>query len=202
MPFMLTVAILFAALLLVLYFNYRKSSSKEEIPTDEPIQSLDSFNTEERLRVEVSNSDRLQLVTTMLSNYHMPTKEELNPYIGRRTRATVSRVGNGFENIHVSDVEDLSRPGVYAIYAGEQLLYVGKTYRPIVTRLREHAKAAKYPMIEGGAQQNFLYQAIRDYPDIIDARVLAHAYLDDKAEIDRLEVFYINLMNPICNIAR
>lgn len=171
---------------------------KRPQPQPVPTRNLrDDFNKQELARKKLQAKER----EAYLSTIQDVDKSELEKYRGRRTRKTVRRIGKGFEFMRVSDTEDISRPGVYGIYAGSTLLYVGKSDRPIEDRLKEHAKSAKYPE-EGGAQQLFLYKAMRENKDIIDGRVLAFAFNDNPSEIASLEAQLITTLNPICNIAR
>lgn len=205
---MLIYLIIAFAVAFAIYFYLKtkpKPQTKPPVVVEEPPQPIpdrSDFDKRELIRREKQRLERDALLSS-LGYTEDSIKEELatltSQYKGRRITKTVQRVGNGFEFLPVPDSENLELPGVYAIYCGATLLYVGKTDRPIKTRLKEHAKCAKYPE-EGGAQQNFLYKAMREHSEMIEGRVLAYAFENSKDEIALLEMQFIRELQPICNI--
>ena len=158
-------------------------------------EAIEKHLVEEATRLQNQMVDRQNFLDSVIT----PPKESFLKFQGVRTRKTVATKENGFEYLRVSQTENIDRPGVYGIYAGEILLYVGKANGAIRTRLRDHAKSAQY-ITEGGAQQSFLYEAMRQHKDILDGRVLAFSWNDSPSEIAELEMKLIKELKPLCNI--
>ena len=78
---------------------------------------------------------------------------------------------------------------VYGIYSNEELIYIGKTHRPVEERLEEHRKHCHNKklkeIIETG---NFEYKIIYE----------AHNLITEEA-LSSIEESYINLLKPRCN---
>lgn len=78
---------------------------------------------------------------------------------------------------------------IYGIYSNEELMYIGKTHRPIEERLEEHRKHCHNKklkkIIETG---NFEYKIIYEAHDLITEETLSS-----------IEESYISLLKPSCN---
>lgn len=195
--FVLLLIVLVAILLVYVLLRTETTIEQEGLAAREvdELSDIVEYLESEKMRMKVQEKDRKVFLSTLVD----VDASELSKYTGCRQRLVVPQQGNGYEFLHVSDTEDLSRPGVYGIYCGSTLLYVGKATGSIRTRFRDHAKSAKY-ITQGGAQQAFLYAAMRQYPHLIDGRVLYLSRTDDSKEIAQKEMELIDELHPVCNI--
>ena len=61
--------------------------------------------------------------------------------------------------------------GIYGIYIGEELVYIGMTMRPFIERWKEHVRYAKNPSMEN-SQQPYLYKAMREAKAEVELRAI------------------------------
>ncbi|MEG1519319.1 MAG: GIY-YIG nuclease family protein, partial [Cetobacterium sp.] len=186
--------------------NLRPELEEPKVNTEEEELELREAKRREFERNEAKRRRKQAELLAAKPPYNQEEQEELRKtlvsnFSGKRTRKNNPLTNSGFEYLLIHPTEPINEKGVYGIFCESICLYVGKTDRSISMRLKEHALSAKY-ITEGGAQQNFLYEAMRQNKGKVEARILATAFLDDKEEIDRLETEYIERLQPVCNIAK
>ena len=85
--------------------------------------------------------------------------------------------------------------GIYAITAGDRIIYVGKTKREFTERFKEHKRA-----VEGKAQAYRIHELIRQYKAYgIQPFLIPLHYAQEGDNLDKLEHEYSDLFKPIGN---
>ncbi|MEG0153238.1 MAG: GIY-YIG nuclease family protein [Cellulosilyticaceae bacterium] len=207
--FLLMLLTLLSIIILILWLDRKRQEPENLKPEpEEPKVDIEDLELKRR-EFERNEAKRRRKQAELLAAkppYNQEEQEELRKtlvsnFSGKRTRKNNPLTNRGFEYLLIHPTEPINEKGVYGIFCESICLYVGKTDRSISIRLKEHALSAKY-ITEGGAQQNFLYEAMRQHKGKVEARILATAFLDDKEEIDQLETEYIERLQPVCNIAK
>lgn len=106
----------------------------------------------------------------------------------------------GYISVPIRKIEDIKEKNayIYGIVINEEIVYIGKTKRPIIQRKHEHEKSAAKIMNVESQQQEYLYKAMRENPYEFVILYESHGEISN-FQLQCLECGYINYYKPRFN---